>query len=64
MRGWILPESSDGKPRMFYCFNCNTSMSAEHWLKMYFRMFYDDYMKESFKLDVLSKNSSSRRLIL
>lgn len=60
MRAWILPESGD-KPKMFHCFNCSTSFPAEYWLKLYFRNFYDDYIKEAFKLDFMGKDNQAKQ---
>ena len=49
MRGWILKKK---QPWMFYCFNCQEAMPAEIWMKKYFNSFYNDYLRDAFKIDI------------
>jgi hypothetical protein len=48
-RGWILKNK---EPWMYHCFNCNCSLPAEHWLKLYFPYYYNEYIKDSYKIDL------------
>ena len=59
-RAYILKNK---KPWVFYCHNCNASMTVEWWLKTYFNYYYRTYYKEVFKLDVgLSLRSTNLEL--
>lgn len=48
-RGWIL---KDRTPWMFYCHNCNETMTAEHWMRQYFPTYHTQYIRESYKFDI------------
>lgn len=47
-RAWILKFPDKW---IFYCHNCNESMVVEHWMKIYFNVYFNDYLKEAFKID-------------
>lgn len=55
-RGWILKNRT---PWMFYCHNCQESLPVEIWMKIYFNNYYQDYMKEVFKIDIGIKKVES-----
>lgn len=47
-RGWILKNKL---PWMYYCHNCFQAIPVEHWMRLHFNSYYNDYMKEVFKID-------------
>ena len=48
-RGWIIKYPDRW---IYYCHNCNESIPVEHWMKLYFNSYHNDYMKEVYKIDI------------
>jgi hypothetical protein len=42
-------------PWMYYCYNEGCSMPVKAWMKYYFNSYYNDYVKEIFKLERVSR---------
>jgi hypothetical protein len=55
-RGIILKSKV---PWMYYCFNEGCSMPVKVWMKYYFSGYYNDYIKEMFKIEKLNNKSYS-----
>jgi hypothetical protein len=55
-RGYILKAND---PWMYYCHNCQCSMSVEKWLKEFFPLNYKNYVSEMMKLKSGTKAETS-----
>jgi hypothetical protein len=44
-------------PWMYYCFNEGCSMPVKVWMKYYFNNYYNDYIKEMFKIEKLNNKT-------